>query len=150
MKKKTKTKTKASRGGRKPGKWVHLTVDTLKSYRKQAGVSRGALAKTLGVSSTSVQNWETGRSVPMKRYQMLLADLVAGGTVPAGPEPAPAARTNGHSRTNGHGGGGDAVHAARLTATGEVLKGYLATPQGAKVTQDQLVALTKALQAALA
>lgn len=141
MKKKTKSKTKASRGGRKPGKWIHLTVDTLKSYRKDAGVSRGALAKTLGVSSTSVQNWETGRSVPMKRYQMLLADLVAGGTVPAGPEPAPAARTNGH-------GGGDAVHAARLTATGEVVRSYLAT--GAKVTPDGLVALTKALQAALA
>lgn len=42
------------------------------------------------------------------------------------------------------------VTAAQLTATGEILKGFLATGSGQRLMPDELVALTSSLRAALA
>jgi DNA-binding transcriptional regulator YiaG len=135
------------RGGRTPGQWVHLTKDGLRQWRKDAKISRGKLSEMMGVSSTSVQNWETGRSVPMKRYQMMLADLMKGGAPSNGSSGAGEAVTSGAVARPASGGGGDQVQVARLNATSEILKAYLGA--GGKVSQEQLVALTKALRSAL-
>ncbi len=48
-------------------------------------MSRATIAATLGVSSTSIQNWETGHAVATTKMQQKLADLMKA--------PAPAARS---------------------------------------------------------
>lgn len=138
-----KKKKSGRRGGRTPGQWIHLTRDGLRSWRKDAKISRGKLSEMMGVSSTSVQNWETGRSVPMKRYQMMLADLMKG-SASADAEPATSGAA---SRPSSNGGGGGEVQVARLNATSAILAAYLGA--GGKVSHDQLVGLTKQLRAAL-
>lgn len=147
-----KKKATRRRGGRTPGKWTLLTKDQLRSFRKDAGMSRSRLAERLGVSSTSIQNWETERSVPLTRYQEQLVQLMKGGTpVATGSgrgaktRPANGRATNGASA----GAGGTALQETGLTATTEILKGFLATPQGAKISKDELVALASSLRTAL-
>lgn len=140
MAKKTKT-TMSRRGGRTPGQWVHLSQDAVGKFRKDAKLSRSKLAELLGVSGTSVQNWETGRSVPIKRYQQRLVELMKG-------------RPQGAESGEALAAAADAIplqlQVARLTVVSEIVKGYLATTQGGKVSQEQLIALTKALRGALA
>lgn len=159
MAKKKTTKAKAApggkkpkgRGGRKPGQWLHLEQDQLKAYRKDAKLSRARLAELLDVSSTSIQNWETGRSVPVKRYQERLVELMTG-TPPA---PAPARAGRGAVRADGDGpvghagAGSDHLQATRLSVAGEILKGYLATAQGGKLSTDALIELVGSLRRAL-
>lgn len=144
---KKKTKRKARRrGGRTPGAWSLLTQGSLKAFRKQAGLSRAALAKLLHVSSTSVQNWETGRAIPVPRFQEQLVSLMQGGVPPAAvPEVGSSARprSNGTSKSVGAG------REASLRVTSEILRSYLATPKGGTTTGEQLVALTTSLRAAL-
>jgi DNA-binding transcriptional regulator YiaG len=83
------------RGGRKPGKWTLLTPEALRSWREGNGVSRARLASMLGVSSTSVQNWETGHAVATTKLQQRLAELTksapeaAAGRRPAGRQAVP-------------------------------------------------------------
>lgn len=86
--KKTAKVTKTKRGGRKPGAWTLLTPEKLRAWRETNGVSRAALAGTLGVSSTSVQNWETGGAVATVKMQQKLAEITQG-------PPAQAARPSG-------------------------------------------------------
>jgi len=43
--------------------------DTVRSTRKQLGLTQAQLAKLLGVSQISVSFWETGRSTPRARAQ---------------------------------------------------------------------------------
>lgn len=78
-KKTSKAKAPRRRGGRTPGVWTLLAQGELKTFRKDAKLSRSSLAGLLGVSSTSVQNWETGRSVPLTRYQEQIVALMKGG-----------------------------------------------------------------------
>lgn len=70
-----KTKKK-NMGGRKPGSWTLLTQEQLKSWRLEKGVSRLRLARALGVSPTSVQNWEVGIAVPTTASQQKLLDVM--------------------------------------------------------------------------
>lgn len=79
---------KKKAGGRKRGTW-DVTPEAFEEWRRGQKLSRARLAKVLGVSSTSVQNWGTGTAVPSARYQeaiaRLMAEGVAGGAaVPAG------------------------------------------------------------------
>lgn len=151
-KKKTK-KTGRRGGGRTPGAWTLLTQDTLKTFRKDRKLSRSRLAELLGVSSGSVMNWETGRSVPLTRTQEQIVALMQGGAPAAAPARKRgsngAARLNGAARSNGAAHVVSASGEAALLAVGDILKGYLATPKGGEVTQEQLVGLAVSLRAAL-
>jgi len=51
-------------------------------------MSRSGVAKALGVSSTSIQNWETGHAVATAKVQQRLADLMS---APATSSPTPTA-----------------------------------------------------------
>lgn len=141
-----KKKSAKGRGGRTPGQWTLLQKDDLSGFRKTQKLSRSALSNLLGVSSTSIQNWETGRSVPLTRFQQQLVDLMKGGV------PATAARgrrgrgSNGAAPTGPVASGGSE---SSLTATAEIVKGFLATSAGGKLSADELVNLTVSLRAAL-
>ena len=130
------------RGGRKPGKWTLLTDASFRAFRKEAGLSRSRLSELLGVSSTSIQNWETGRSVPLTRYQHQIVELMKGGA----PRSAPPARNR--LRPARMNGSAVVSHDTCLTVTGEILREYLATPKGGQLTQDELIALAVSLRAA--
>lgn len=70
------TKTK-SRGGRKPGTWISgLDNKKILAWREETHTSRSRLASHIGVSSTSVQNWETGAAIPVRQTQLQLAELM--------------------------------------------------------------------------
>lgn len=84
----TKTKTKAKQETR-GGTWKHVRPEEILAYRKDNGISRAKLASTLGVSATSVQNWEGGRVAALPT-QRRLRSLIDGEEIPpalgAGPE----------------------------------------------------------------
>lgn len=106
-KKKPATGRKAGRGrsGRKPGAWTLVTPEALRGWREKHKMSRASVAKSLGVSSTSIQNWETGHAVATTKMQQRLADMMKAPAAAApgrGPSGTPA--TNGataHAATNG-------------------------------------------------
>lgn len=84
-----------ARGGRKPGAWTLVKPEELRGWREKHKMSRASVAKTLGVSSTSIQNWETGHAVATTKMQQRLADLMespaSGGGAPSrGGSTAPA------------------------------------------------------------
>ena len=78
--------TKKGRGGRRPGTWTLITPESLRAWREKNGVSRASVATMLGVSSTSVQNWETGHAIATTKTQQRLAELTSG--APAGAQAA--------------------------------------------------------------
>src|SRR5262245_15607728 len=91
-----KVAKKRGRGGRKPGTWKLLTPQTLRAWREKNDVSRAKLGAMLSVSSTSVQNWETGHAVATAKMQQRLADLLRSSPTAAGSAPASTAlRSNG-------------------------------------------------------
>ncbi len=155
-KKPTKTMTTAptatkrkGRGGRKKGEWVLLTSDSLLQFRKGAHLSRAKLAEILDVSSTTIQNWESGKAVPTKKSQAHLADLIKGGAPAAAASNGAGTVTRSAPRAHASSNGGASTD-TQLTVTGEILKAFLATAQGGKTSQEQLVDLAKSLRAALA
>lgn len=126
------------RGGRQPGKWELVDPLEFRRWRDQNKLSRARLAGLMGVSSTSIQNWETGNAVPSRRYQERLAELMKDPTAVAA---APVRR----------GGGGGFVEspdaAAGVLATGEIVTAYVkGSPD---LAQDDLVALIRAVRQAL-
>src|SRR5689334_19794207 len=74
-----KTEGGPPRGGRKPGKWTAVTPDEIRAFRQDNQISRSRLAGALGVSSTTIQNWETDNGVAMPRLQQKVADLIKAG-----------------------------------------------------------------------
>ena len=144
-------KKTARRGGRTPGKWTLLTKEQLRSFRTEAKLSRSALSALLGVSSTSIQNWETERSVPLTRYQEQIVKLMKGGVPNAAARNGRGskARANGRSSNGASSGTSSAHQETSLTATAEILKGFLATFQGAKISKQELVTLASSLRAVL-
>lgn len=86
------------RGGRKPGTWTLVSPAELRGWREKHKMSRGSVAATLGVSSTSIQNWETGHAVATTKMQQKLADLMK---APAPAAPAPSRRGATPSALNG-------------------------------------------------
>ncbi len=134
-----KKKTRASkkntpsgrRGGRKPGRWELLNPEELLEFRKQRGLSRAKLADQLGVSTTSIQNWETGRAASMK-IQRKLRDLIDGKAAPV----TEAAVSTPTAASNA------------IETTGNIVAAYLAN-QKAAMQPAQLAKLVRSIRVAL-
>lgn len=122
----------ARRGGRKPGRWELLTPKELFEFRKQHGLSRAKLADQLGVSTTSIQNWETGRAASMK-IQRRLRDLMDG---KAAPVANPGASANATATSSA------------IETTGNIVAAYLAN-QEAALPPAQLAKLVRSVRVAL-
>jgi DNA-binding transcriptional regulator YiaG len=123
------SKVSKGRGGRKKGEWKLLTKDQLMTFRKDQRISRARLAELMGVSSTSIQNWETN-TVPTMKAQQKLAQLINNPTVvsdiPRVRKPSLFDRS-------------DDRRDAAIQATGTIVTAYLQVNRD--LGQDQLVNL---------
>jgi transcriptional regulator with XRE-family HTH domain len=131
-----------ARGGRRELVWKLLTGEQLKAWRLENGVSRARLAQILGVSSTSVQNWETG-TVATMRTQQRLAELMK--APPAAIPPrrrAPSLWDAGGQQQRQQ-----PVVDPTLTAVGTIVSEYLKGAKG--LGGDELVSLITAVRQAL-
>jgi DNA-binding transcriptional regulator YiaG len=121
------------------GTWKATNPDELLAFRSANRISRPRLARVLGVSLGSVQNWEHG-TVPSIDMQRRLADVIREG--------ASAFMTAAQSR----GGRGPAPGAIGedpvIATTGAIVAGYLQT---LKEPMDEvgLMALIRSVRAAL-
>lgn len=124
------------RGGRKPGAWIQVKPEQILAYRKEHKLSRLTMAKSLGVSATTIQNWETGRGVATKKAQVLLLDRLASPplfTIPSrGRQPDAAAVSNGSTQA--------------IEATGQIMAAYF---KGARIEIEQVGGLVRQIRAAL-
>jgi DNA-binding transcriptional regulator YiaG len=132
-KKKKSAVRKSKRGGRKPGQWEHVSPDEIKAYRAKEGMSRAKLASRLGVSTTSIQNWEAGRPASVK-VQRELRDLFDGNPI-AGPKAAPTAPAN------------EADNSA-IRTTGDIVAAYLQSQKTA-LEPAELAKLVRSVRLAL-
>jgi len=131
------TKSGGKRGGRKAGSWQEgLSGEGLRAWRDQNKIARVALARLLNVSATSVQNWESGASIPIKRTQVAMVALMS--------KPAARALMGANAHANVQAGG---ISAAAITATGEIVAAMIAAKR--KETVD-LVTLITNVRASLA
>lgn len=69
--------TQARKPGRRPASWQLVTPDEVRRYRESSGMSRAALARALGVSTSSILSWESGK-VPSLISQRRLRILMDG------------------------------------------------------------------------
>ena len=147
-----KTKTKTKHGGRKPGSWKRgLTAASLRTFRKANRISRARLAEMIGVSQTTIQNWETDRVFPTDKNQVELERVMAGTQRPA---------TVGGQRISakavfetGRRQATDSVSRDETAVTGQVVSAYLAylaSAKGKTVTKDGLCDLVRSVKDALA
>ena len=131
------TKQRKSKGGRKPGHWrAGLSGEKLRAWREQAKVSRGKLAKALGKSATSVQNWETGRAIPFQKTQHALVEIMRTGVASQGQVT--------HRSGSVAGSSGDAREAAVITATGQIVAACVAAKHGKASDVGALIATVMA------
>lgn len=131
---------KGNRVGRQPGAWGDgLSSDVVRSFRETGAVSRARLAGLLGVSSTTIQNWETGLAVPDPKNQAKLREVIKAG-VPAATAMAATANAKAAVATG-------LVDAAVGEATGKIVTGYVA--KAGPMTVEQLCELVRAVKAAL-
>jgi transcriptional regulator with XRE-family HTH domain len=120
------------RGGRRPGSWDLVDPDEFKGWRQEQRLSRARLASALGVSSTSIQNWETGNAIPSRRYQERLAELMKTGIGALG--------TSSLARPG--------EPAGAVSAVGPIVAAYL--QHHPDLTEEQLLSLVKNVRQALA
>lgn len=146
-----KTKKKAAggarggRGGRRPGSWTLVNPEVLRGWREKHKMSRAHVASTLGVSSTSVQNWETGHAVATTKMQQKLAELLkaeptTSGTVPTNRPPAP---PNGVAPSSHD-------HPALVQATAAIVVEAIRAGGGKNVSARELGVLVRTVRDALA
>ena len=128
-----KQRKRSRRGGRKPGKWEIVTPSEIMEYRKRNGLSRARMATLLGVSTTSIQNWETGR-VAGRKIQERLRRLIDDA-------PAPAAGV-------GLPGSSSLLDDARTRTTGDIVSAYLQA-KGKTLTPSQVTKLVRSVRKAL-
>lgn len=122
---------KQRRGGRKPGAWRQgLTASALRQFRENNHVSRIMLARAIGVSATTIQNWETGASIPIPRSQDDLERIMA--------NPALVVRASRDGHTN------DGAHGV-LIATGTIVAACLTSDKC--ITVDSLDGLVETIHA---
>jgi transcriptional regulator with XRE-family HTH domain len=86
---------------------VHVRPEEIRSYRERHGLSRARLAAQLGVSATSIQNWELGRTASASA-QLRLRALLDGA-----PVADPAAAAN------------ESMGDSRVRATAAIVAAYL-------------------------
>jgi DNA-binding transcriptional regulator YiaG len=123
------------RGGRKPGEWRLLQPEQLKDYRASNKISRARLAQMLGVSSTSVQNWETGTVASMK-IQQRLAELIAAGPSAILPPRKQASLWDMGQKSD-----------PAIVTTGTIVAGYLQSHTD--LNQEDLIGLIRSVRQAL-
>ncbi len=128
-------RTGGRRGGRKPGTWKLVTPMQILAYRKEHRVSRARMAQALGVSSTSVQNWESGTVATLQAQQRIATLIAASPAAPPAPHRAP------HSSDAPSGDEG------ALLATGTIVVAYAANRKDLR--PDQLVGLIQTVRGAL-
>jgi transcriptional regulator with XRE-family HTH domain len=121
---------RARRGGRRPGEWTHVQPEDLVQFRQEHGVSRARLARALGVSATSVQNWEAGKVATLQTQERLREIL------------------DDPSRLS-EGGGDDAetTHDEVVRATGVIVSGFASSHP--ELTADDLIVVIKKVREAL-
>ena len=61
-----------ARGQRKPSRIAKFVAPDIKSIRRDLAVSQGQFARMIGVSVTTLQNWEQGRRQPHGPARALL------------------------------------------------------------------------------
>lgn len=132
---------KRTKGGRKPGTWSTITPEEIRAFREEHQISRSRLAGALGVSSTTIQNWETHNGVAMPRLQQRVADLIKAG---------PSALSPVSRQTSSGGSGYDptAVVGQQVTAAAQIVTGYM-TATGGKLSTAELLELIKSVRGAL-
>lgn len=141
-------KTSAKRrGGRKPGAWTLVQPEELRTWRERSKLSRGTIATMLAVSSTSVQNWETGRAVATPKMQQKIADLMNQPVESRRSRPARAANTNGSPpsamvETNGN--------STLIQATAAIVVEAIKASGRAAVAPKELGVLIRTVREALA
>lgn len=126
-------------GGRKPGAWKLLTSEKLREFREKNNISRARLSKLLGVSTTSIQNWEVGKCPPSMRFQSKLVEIMASPTL-VGALPQ---RLGGLFQPAGASSG----EAAEIEITGEIVNAWLRT--NPKASPADVVRVTKDVRQAL-
>lgn len=132
------TKKKGRRGGRKPGTWSLVKPEAILAHRKERKLSRASLAEMLGVSQTTIQNWESGKAVATPKAQARIVEVLrSGGSRPA-TSGAPKVGGNGQ-----HAGGYDST----VEATGRIVAALLAS---AKIKPQDLRGIIQEVRAALA
>lgn len=105
--------TSDSKDPAKPSQgWRFVQPDEILTYRREHGLSRAKLAEALGVSTTSIQNWESGR-VATLATQRRLRSLIDGDPLP----------TNGASP---HAPAGESAQDSLVMMTGQIVSAYLA------------------------
>ena len=128
-------RAESHRGGRAPGRWEVVAPEELKRFRGARGLSRAKLAQLVGVSATSIQNWESGRVASLKIQRRLRA-LIDGepvlGVSPSDGCQDPACR----------------ARQALVRTTGSIVAAYVETQRG--VQPAELPALVRSVRAALA
>lgn len=124
--------------GRKPGAWTHLTPEALRAFREEHKLSRDRLADLLGVSRTSIQNWETLELPPSPKTQQRLAELLRAGpgAIPP-PRKAPSLWDAPRPQR---------TDAGVLLATGAIVAAWARTHT---LSQDELLALIQTVREAL-
>lgn len=135
----TKKKTQ-QRGGRKPGEWKLLSKEDLIRFRSQNGFSRSRLATALGVSSTSIQNWETEHAIPTLKAQQKLVEVLKRPDLVAGVKKAA-------SLFEGRPFVGEDSGSALFNATGQIVTAYLAKSD--KISAEEVAAIIRTVRAAL-
>ena len=130
----TKKRKGSTRGGKVSGK-------RLRAAREARKLSRAALAKQLGVSAGSVQNWESGRSVPRGENLTKVRAFVNEGTPKAAaPLPALPGATQAPPASSP---GGDAA----TVGAAQVASAYLTA--GHPLRPEDVIAFVKDLRHAL-
>jgi putative transcriptional regulator len=61
-----------SQGRRKPARVTKIIAPDIKAIRRDLAVSQGQFARMIGVSVTTLQNWEQGRRQPRGPARALL------------------------------------------------------------------------------
>lgn len=138
----------ARRGGRKPGEWTATNPEEIKAFRTANGVSRAKMAGLLGVSSTSIQNWETGAGIATPKLQAKVANLMAGWSEIPGQVKAIAGRPAGPAllySATGQARGGEVIETA-----GRIVVGYLEAHGERISSAEDLVKLIRDVRLALA
>lgn len=155
MAKKTTQKRKHA-GGRPRGSWLPEFGENppakLKAWREGAGISRAKLGKTMKVSPTSVQNWDTGRLVPQPDTQRALLKLMAETEAQQRAKPPAAEVQSTMSRLAGlvgHGSNGNGNGNGVCAAVSQIVVASLATGQVAVKSGDDVVSLVKQVRSAL-
>ena len=117
----------AGRTNKGAGGWTYVLPEEILAYRKDKGLSRAKLAAALGVSTTSIQNWESGRAAALPTQRRLRA-LIDGEPLPQ-PE-----------------GEVSVAQSELVGATGKIVAAYVANQS---LSRDEVMTLIRDVKRAL-